>query len=134
MNASRDHDVYVVYKSSLTTINTECKVLMFVTEDPIFADREVKRLNSEMSTTDRYNNSACFKFEKLRMLSRRKTRHPFMRGAREDVFNPDEVEKDGNINFEAPSSVRISANEPTVSVKRPRGRALMNGGYLLSPR
>lgn len=92
----REHFIFVVYRGTLNQINQEVKTLLFATEDPTVAHSECDRLNDERTSQERYSGGITYKIEKIPLLSRRKSRHPFMRGQQRELFNPDDHEKDGN--------------------------------------
>lgn len=96
----REHFIFVIYRATLNQINEEVKTLLFATEDPTIAHSECDRLNHGRTSQERYSGGITFKIEKIPLLSRRKSRHPFMRGQQHELFNPDEYEKDGNVDVE----------------------------------
>lgn len=98
--SARDHHIFVVFKSQPSVSGEELKSLLFGTEDPTIAYSERDRMNRERTATEQHNDLICFKLEKIPMLSRRRSRHPFMRGQQKEMFNPDEFEKDGNVNLD----------------------------------
>jgi len=103
----REHFIFVVYRGTLNQINQEVKTLLFATEDPTVAHSECDRLNDERTHNERYSSGISYRVEKIPLLSRRKSRHPFMRGQQRELFNPDEHEKDGNIDPEFKTRGRI---------------------------
>ena len=93
---AKEQKIFVVYKSFCTD-GPETKVLLFATEDPVLAKSECDRLNGERTAREIHTQGLKYKVEPLRVLSRRKTRHPFMRGQNQrGLFDPDSMDKDGN--------------------------------------
>ena len=88
---------FVVYKATKNSQGQELKNLQFVAEDPTIAYGECNRLNDSRSAADRYSAEVEYKVEKLPLISRRKTRHPFIRTGQKELFNPEQHEKDGNV-------------------------------------
>lgn len=104
---------FVVYRSQPNALNQQLKSLMFATEDPTIAYGERDRLNSELTPKERYTDAVTYVVEKIPVLARRKSRHPFMRGqGQRDMFDPQTVEKNGNIDpdYHQKSRGRISQN------------------------
>lgn len=96
----REHFIFVVFRATLNSINQEVKTLLFATEDPTVAHAECDRLNDQRTSTERYSGGISYKIEKIPLLSRRKSRHPFMRGQQRELFNPEDLDKDGNVDPE----------------------------------
>lgn len=97
---ARDQKTFVVYKSYPFADGNpnEVKVLLFATGDPVLANSERDRLNESRTSQEIYNQGLKYKVEPLPVLSRRKTRHPFMRGQNQrGLFDPETMEKDGNV-------------------------------------
>ncbi len=99
---ARDPKIFVIYKATPIPAGyqgdqKEIKVLLYATEDPVLANSERDRLNSGRSTDEIYTQRMTYKVEPLPLLSRRKTRHPFMRGQNQrGLFDPETMDKDGN--------------------------------------
>ena len=97
---NREQKTFVVYKSYpfADGSNKEAKILLFATNDPVLAHSERDRLNEGRTSFEIYTEGLKYKVEPLPVLSRRKTRHPFMRGQNQrGLFDPDKMEKDGNV-------------------------------------
>ena len=101
MNANRNPGkIFVVYKAKPIHEGSqvELKALLFATEDPILANSEKDRINNERTSYERHTECITYRVEPLPILSRRKTRHPFMRGQNQrGLFDPELHEKDGNV-------------------------------------
>lgn len=93
----RENFAYVVIKTFPNVLGQEQRSLMFATEDSVIAGTECSRLNDLRTTQQRYTEGVLYKIEKIPMLSRRKSRHPFMRGGQRELFNEGAYEKDGNV-------------------------------------
>lgn len=96
---------FIVYRSQPNALNQELKSILFATDDPTIAYGERDRLNEERTPKERYTDNISYRLEKIPMLSRRKSRHPFMRGqGQRDLFNPEDFEKNGNVDHDVPKA------------------------------
>lgn len=104
----REQFIFVVFRATLNQIGQEIKTLLFATEDPTVAHSECDRMNNERTSQERYGGGITYRIEKIPLLLRRKSRHPFMRGQQRELFNPDDHEKDGNTDTEFKMRGRMS--------------------------
>jgi hypothetical protein len=89
-----DTFTYVVYRTMLNPIGQELKSIMFVTDDETFANDECGRFSEQLSIREQ-RQGVAFKAEKVPVISRRKSRHPYLR--RNSGFDIADFEKNGNV-------------------------------------
>jgi len=86
--------VMVIFKSQTGIGVEKVKTPLFVTDDAVFAKNECARLNADLSPRDR-QQEVTFGFEKIPFITKRKSKHPFMRAKRAALV-PEMFEKNGN--------------------------------------
>lgn len=87
---STQKNVFILVKIHRTH-GKQSEDLVAAYEDPIFANQECARFNHGVSDVE-FSNRPIFEIRILPVLTRRKTRHPFMQRGKNDELPQEEVQ------------------------------------------